>query len=361
MWHRSPVLSSGLLVSLLACSDGGIGPTPGGGARDAAARLDQLADSVADGGYSPSAEALRHAAEIVRLTGHATPVTLTIDGTARNFLAVAEQLDFPYLECRWPSDSGGVVPGDSGVASPPDTVVVPPDTGVPPPPDTVIAPPPDTIVVPPDTGSAGGDCTVVGTSSMRTLIAWEPEHLAEVVRIVSDAGNTTVEPTVPDVMTGLPRPVAAGGSALPPAPGDTSGAGGGDGSGGQRLPGFMGEYLVRDVGSWWAVKGSQANALEEQAGSCTSERATFDYVEFDCAAARFRFEFDMRVEPVRYQPLMDSSSTGPAGDHRLALGSVAVDGVRLTAVAWTPRPLPPPGPPGPPVPVDSTGAAPGRP
>ena len=196
---------------------------------------------------------------------------------------------------------------------------------------------------------------MVGTSSMRTLIAWEPEHLAEVVRIVSDAGNTTVEPTVPDVMTGLPRPVAAGGSALPPAPGDTSGAGGGDGSGGQRLPGFMGEYLVRDVGSWWAVKGSQANALEEQAGSCTSERATFDYVEFDCAAARFRFEFDMRVEPVRYQPLMDSSSTGPAGDHRLALSSVALDGVRLTAVAWTPRPLPPPGPPGPPVPVDSTG------
>ena len=359
MWLRSPVLSSGLLISLLACSDGGTGPNPGGGARDAAARLDQLADSVADGGYSPSAEALRHAAEIVRLTGHATPVTLTIDGTARNFLAVAEQLDFPYLECRWPSDSGVVVPGDSGVASPPDTVVVPPDSGVAPPPDTVVAPPPGTIGVPPDTGSAGGDCTVVGTSSMRTLIAWEPEHLAEVVRIVSDAGNTTVEPTVPDVMTGLPRPVAVSGSALPPAPGDTGGVGGS--SGGQRLPGFMGEYLVRDVGSWWAVEGTQANALEEQAGSCTSERATFDYVEFDCAAARFRFEFDMRVEPVRYQPLMDSSSTSPAGDHRLALGSVAVDGGRLPAVAWPPRPLPPPGPPGPPVPVDSTGVAPGRP
>jgi hypothetical protein len=353
MPHRSSVLSSGLLISLLACGDGGIGPT-GGGATDAAARLDRLADSVADGGYSPSAEALRHAAEIVRLAGHATPVTLTIDGSARNFLAVAEQLDFPYLECRWPTDSGVVVPGDSGVAWPPDTTVAPP-------PDTTVAPPPDTIVVHADTGSAGGDCTVVGTSSMRTLIAWEPEHLAEVVRIVSDAGSTTVEPAVPDVMTGLPSPVAAGGSALPPVPGDTGVTGGGDGTGGDRLPGFMGEYLVRDVGSWWAVEGTQANALEQEAGSCTSERASFDYVEFACAAARFRFEFDMRVEPVRYQPLMDSSATGPQGDHRLALGSVAVDGVRLTAVAWTPPPLPPPDPPGPPVPVDSTGVAPGRP
>ena len=351
MRHLSPVLSCGLLVSLLACADGGIGPNPGG-ARDAAAQLERLADSVADGGYSPSAEALRHAAEIVRLTGHATPVTLSIDGTPRSFLAVAEQLDFPYLECRWSSDSGVVVPGDSGVAPPPDTVVAPP-------PDTVVAPP-DTIVAHPDSGSGSGDCTVVGTSSMRTLIAWEPEGLAEVVRIVSDAGNTTVEPTVPDIMTGLPRPIAASGSTLPPVPGDTGGVGGG-----HPLPGFMGEYLVRDVGSWWAVEGTQANALEEVAGSCTAEHASFDYAEFACAAARFRFEFDMRVEPVRYQPLMDSSSTSPQGDHRLTLGSVAVDGVRLTAVAWTPPPLPPieppTGPSGPPVPVDSSGVLPGHP
>jgi hypothetical protein len=355
MRHRTSVLSggwlsSGLLISLLACGgDGGAGPNPGGAARDAAARLDRLADSVADGGYSPSAEALRHAAEIVRLTGHATPVTLTIDGTPRRFLAVAEQLDFPYLECRWPTDSGVVSPGDSGSAPPPDSVVAPPA-------DTAIAPPSDTLTAHPDTISAGGDCTVVGTSSMRTLIAWEPEHLAEVVRIVSDAGNTTVEPKVPDVMTSLPQPVTAGGGTLPPAPGDSSD--------GRRLPGFMGEYLVRDVGSWWAVEGTQANALEQEAGSCTSERASFDYVEFECAAARFRFEFDMRVEPVRYQPLMDSSSTAPQGDHRLALGSTPVDGVRLTAVAWTPRPLPPSGlppAPGPPVPVDSTGALPVHP
>jgi hypothetical protein len=353
---------SGLLLALLACGDGGAGPNSGGGGRDAAAQLERLADSVADGGYSPSAEALRHAAEIVRLAGHATPVTLTIDGTARSFLAVAEQLDFPYLECRWPSDSGIPVPGDSGVAPPPDTVTVPPDT--------VIATASDTIVAHPDTGSAG-DCTVVGTSSMRTLIAWEPEHLAEVVRIVSDVGNTTVGPTVPDVMAGLPSPIAVDGNTLPPEPGDTGSAGGG-GSGGDRSPGFMGEYLVRDVGSWWAVEGTQANTLEELAGACTSENATFDYVEFRCAAARFRFEFDMRVEPVRYERLTGSSPAGPDGDHRLAMAGVAVDGVRLTAFAWSPRPLPPldppgepprepPGSSGPPVPVDSTGVVPGHP
>src|SRR5437868_8129864 len=139
MRHRSAILSSGLLIALVACGDGNSAPNPGGGARDAAARLDNLADSVADGGYSPSAEALRHAAEIVRLTGRATPVTLEIDGTARNFLAVAEQLDFPYLECKWPTDSGVVAPGDSGFAPPPDTAVVPP-------PDTAVAPPPDTLV-----------------------------------------------------------------------------------------------------------------------------------------------------------------------------------------------------------------------
>ena len=76
-----------------------------------ARQFERLADSVDDGGDSPTAEALRHAAEIVRLTGHATPVTLTIDGASRSFLAVAEQLDFPNLQCSWPGDSGIVHAG----------------------------------------------------------------------------------------------------------------------------------------------------------------------------------------------------------------------------------------------------------
>jgi hypothetical protein len=325
---------------MLGCGDGAVDPGDGGDGQEMAARFEQLADSVeGEGeGYSPTAEALRHAAEIVRLAGRATPVTLTIDGGDRSFLAVAEQLDFPNLECSWPSDTGVVVPGDS-----------------------VVGPAPE----PTRPEDAPGECEQVGTYSMRTLIAWEPENMAEVVRVVADLGNAEVEPGVPDVMTGLPTNEATGADGeTPPAPGDTAGGGGGSG-----YPGFMGEYLVRDVGSWWAVEGSQTNALQELAGACTAEGVTFDWAEFSCDAARFRFAFRMRVEPLRYDPATgwdpgpEPVEGGPEGSHELALGSTDVAGVRLTVVAWTPPPLPPDEPrpvdppPVDPPPVDSTGVA----
>jgi hypothetical protein len=328
------LLACTALVAVLACGDGAVDPGDDGGGQEMAARFEQLADSVEGEGYSPTADALRHAAEIVRLTGQATPVRLTIDGLDRSFLAVAEQLDFPSLECTWPSDSGVVVPGDSGV----------------------IGPTPEPA--PPEGGS--GECREVGTYSMRTLIAWEPENMAEVVRIVADLGSAEVEPGVPDVMTGLPANEATGADGeTPPVPGDTAGGGGGSG-----YPGFMGEYLVRDVGSWWAVEGSQTNALQDIAGACTADRATFDWAEFSCDAARFRFEFRMRVEPLRYDPATgwdpgpEPAPDGPTGGHELTLASSEVAGVRLTVVAWTPPPLPP-GEPRPvdPPPVDSTGVA----
>jgi hypothetical protein len=168
---------------------------------------------------------------------------------------------------------------------------------------------------------------------------------------------------VPDVMTGLPSTVVTDPSS--PSPPDSAPDGGGGGGVGG-YPGFMGEYLVRDVGSWWAVEGAQENALVEVSGACTNDRATFDWAEFSCEATRFRFQFDMRVEPVRWEPLTGVADPpgGPEGSHTLALGSSSVDGVRLTVVAWTPPPLPPPEPgPGPepdPIPVDSTGST-GRP
>jgi hypothetical protein len=319
-------------VAVLGCGEGGVNPGDGGDGQEMAARFEQLADSVDGEGYSPTAEALRHAAEIVRLAGRATPVTLTVDGKDRSFLAVAEQLDFPNLQCSWPGDSGVVVPGDSVVGPTPEPA------------------PPE--VVP-------GGCEEVGTYSMRTLIAWEPESMAEVVRIVADLGSTEVEKGVPDVMTGLPTNQAEGADGeTPPEPGDSAGGGG------SGYPGFIGEYLVRDVGSWWAVEGSQTNALEGLAGSCTEDRATFDWAEFSCDAARFRFEFSMRVEAARYDPATgwepDAEPTpgGPEGRHELALGASEVAGVRLRVVAWTPPPLPPGEPrPGDPPPVDSTGVA----
>ncbi len=334
MRYRPMLLPCLALVAVLGCGDGAVDPGVGGGGEEMAARFEQLADSVEGDGYSPTADALRHAAEIVRLTGRATPVTLTIDAQARSFLAVAEQLDFPNLECTWPSDTGVVVPGDSTVIEP--------------------TPPED----------AEGECHEVGTYSMRTLIAWEPENMAEVVRIVTDLGNTEVQQGVPDVMTGLPTSEATGADGeTPPEPGDTAGGGGG-GSGGGGYPGFMGEYLVRDVGSWWAVEGSQTNALEAITGACTADRVTFDWAEFSCEAARFRFEFSMRVEPLLYDPLTgrdpEPAAGGPEGSHELALQSSEIAGVRLRVVAWTPPPLPPAEPPlpGEPPPVDSTGVTP---
>ena len=340
MRHPSLLTASAVLL-LLGCADGGTAPGTDGDGRRLAAQFERLADSVEAGGYSPAAEALRHAAEIVRLTGHATPVNLTVDGTARSFLAVAEQIDFPNLVCSWPSDSGWTEPGDSVTPPPPvdSTGVVPPDGGggIMPEDTAIVLPPPGE----PPEPSEPPECTVAGTYSMRTLIAWEPERMAEVVRIVADVGSNGVATGVPDVMTALPSTVATGPTGALTVSPDTAPGGGGGGVGG--YPGFMGEYLVRNVGSWWAVEGSQANALEEIAGACTEGQATFDWAEFDCEAARLRFEFSMSVEPVQWERLTGVADEpgGPEGSHALAMASSSVDGVRLTWVEWTPPPLPP--------------------
>jgi hypothetical protein len=317
MRHRMKLSACVALLAMWGCGDGAVAPR-GGGADEMANRFDQLADSVEGEDWSPTAEALRHAARVVRLAGGATAVTLTVDGAERSFLAVAEQLDIPNLECTWPIGAGGGEPGDSAIVGPPPAPA-PPDGG-------------------------GVECEEVGTYSMRTLIAWEPDNLAEVVRIVADPGSYHVEQGVPDVMTGLPTHEADGtGGATPPEPGDSADGGGDTGRGG--YPGFIGEYLVRDVGSFWSVEGTQTNELQGVAGPCTEDRATFDWAEFSCEAARFRFEFRMRVEAARYDPATgwDPGTDGGAeGSHELALGSSEVTGVRLRVIAWVPPPLPPP-------------------
>jgi hypothetical protein len=342
----------------LGCGIDGTAPRPpdGDGAR-LATQFERLADSVENGGYSPTAEALRHAAEIVRLTGHASPVTVRIDGTDRTFLAVAEQIDFPNLVCSWPADSGVATPPDTVAPPEPDTVgipPIPPDTTVVPPIDSIDVPPPDSVTIPGDSGVTHPpeppECHTEGTWSMRTLIAWEPEHMDEVVRLVAHIGSSEVNAGVPDVMTSLPGGAA---DSVPSTTPPDSGSGSGGQPGG--FPGFMGEYLVRDVGSWYASAGNQANDLIAAAGECTSDRATFDWAEFRCEAARFRFEFSMQVDPASYERLTGGATSpgGPEGSHDLAMESTAVDGVRLTWVAWTPPRPPEPGGPDP-IPVDST-------
>jgi hypothetical protein len=179
---------------------------------------------------------------------------------------------------------------------------------------------------------------------MRTLIAWEPEHMAQVVRIVANVGSNEVETSVPDVMTALPTSASDANGSAGNGGNAASGGGGGsgnvadstDGAGG--YPGFLGEYLIRDQESWWAVEGSQSNALEEISGACTEDRANFDWAEFTCEAARLKFEFSMRVEPLNYERLTGtvSSPDGVPASHSLAMGSTPVDGVRLTWAAWSP-------------------------
>jgi hypothetical protein len=342
------------LLCTAGCGDSGTGPHGDSDGKRIAIQFQRLADSVDSAGYSPTAEALRHAAEIVRLTGHATPVTLSIDGKNWGFLAVSEQLDFPNLQCSWPSDSGSTPPGDTTIVQPPDSGggsaggggggATPLTTE-------------DSIVNPPEPGPPG-NCTQVGTYSMRTLIAWEPEKMAEVVRIVADVGSNDVVAATPDVMTGLPTNTSAGGRALtsPSSPNDSVVGGGGGGGGSGGYPGFMGEYLVRDSGSWFAIEGTETNAIEQSGGACTADRASFDWAQFACEAARFRFEFAMRVEPTRFVappgPILEGDSLpNPSGEsHTLAMGTTQVDGVRLEVVAWNPPPPPVPLPP------DSTAA-----
>jgi hypothetical protein len=349
MSQSSGWLLCAALLCALGCSDSGTGPGGDTDGKRLASQFEHLADSVDTAGYSPTAEALRHAAEIVRLTGHATPVSLTIDGTSRSFLAVSEQIDFPNLQCSWPSDSGSTPPGDTIVVQPGDS-----GSGGGAPPGAVG----DSVVYPTEPGPPGR-CVEVGVYSMRTLIAWEPANMAEVVRIVADVGRNDVVASTPDVMTGLPTnptPTGNGPRVLPPDPNDSSvGGGGGTGGGGSGgYPGFMGEYLVRDSGSFYAVEGSESNSLEQSGGACTADRANFDWAEFACEAARFQFEFTMRVEQLRFvgppQPLTegDSLPSPPSESHTLAMEASRVDGVQLEVVAWTPPPLPVP------LPSDST-------
>jgi hypothetical protein len=327
------------LVLAAACSgDMGPGPAdPGDGAR-LAAEFENLADEVGDSGATASANALRHAAQVVRLVGHATPVSVTVDGVQRDWLAVAEQLDYPMIQCVWPATG---MPGEGDGSAPPDS----------------------------GSGSGGGgsvgggsgggpgepECTETGTSSVRSIIAWEPEHMNEVVRMTAEPGSSEVKPAgVPDVMAGLPAPSA------PSEPGDTAITGGG-------TYGFMGEYLKADGGIFWTVEGTQSNSREAGSGSCTESHVTFDWAEFDCDGARLRFEVEMRVEGGQMEPLTgrpgpDGTEGGRGGDletHTIALPATTVDGAVLTVVGWTaptPEPGPPPEPgPGPdPVPVDSS-------
>ena len=359
--RRHHPLSFPIAIALLAACSSDLGPRPADpsdGSR-LAAQFEDLADQAGDSGASATANALRHAAQIVRLVGHATPVTVTIDGVSHDWLAVAEQLDYPVVECVWPAPGGpeegdSIAPPDSGGSgsgsggTPGGGGGTPPDTGV---------------VGGGGSGGTGGGteppgCTETGTSSVRSIIAWEPDHMSEVVRMTAEPGSSEVKPaSVPDVMAGLPAP------AMPTEPGDTAVTGGG-GTGGTY--GFVGEYFKSGGGTFWTVEGSQSNSREAGSSACTESHTTFDWAEFDCEGARLRFEVTMRVEGGDFGP--PTEPPGPAGaageleTHDISVPATTVDGAVLTVVSWSvpaPEPGPPPEPgpaPEPVPPVDSASA-----
>ena len=106
----------GLALAAACSGDMGPGPADPSDGDRLAAEFENLAGELGDSGATASANALYHAAQVVRLVGHATPVTITIDGVRQDWLAVAEQLDYPLVECLWPV-TGGSGEGDGTVGA----------------------------------------------------------------------------------------------------------------------------------------------------------------------------------------------------------------------------------------------------
>ena len=87
--RRAAVVASAALLGA-SCSDSTAPNDPPGDAALAAQTFSQLADSVGRaGGDADVASAYAGIAGIVRTSGRVTPITLTIDGTARAFVASA--------------------------------------------------------------------------------------------------------------------------------------------------------------------------------------------------------------------------------------------------------------------------------
>ncbi|MBX6333515.1 MAG: hypothetical protein IRY91_16835, partial [Gemmatimonadaceae bacterium] len=94
------------VLALAGCGRDGATSGPGNDVAAMARAFDQVADSVAAAPHAPgdaeNAAALHHVAALLRAADSFTPVTITIDGVAHSFLAIAEQIDFPRIGCLPP-------------------------------------------------------------------------------------------------------------------------------------------------------------------------------------------------------------------------------------------------------------------
>ena len=114
-----------------------------------------------------------------------------------------------------------------------------------------------------------------------------------------------------------------------------------------------------EAGVFYAVEGTQNNDVTGSAGECTERTVTLDWARFECSAAQYRFEFDMRAEMMRIDPLPSPTPSGES--HELAMSATTIDGVRLEVIEWVPPAPPVPVDPPPVPPVDSTDVPPGPP
>ncbi|HXY30318.1 MAG TPA: BsuPI-related putative proteinase inhibitor [Gemmatimonadaceae bacterium] len=290
-----PWLLTGALIA--ACSpDSGTSPHTDSVAQYANA-FEQIADSM-HGTVPPndaSADIFHHVAQLLRLTGHTTPVTITVDGTTIPMLAVSEELDLPI--------------GCPGFAAPAESSWTPPDTSH--------APCPPTMAV-------------------RSLIAWDASSLTHIVRVVADTGSSQLTLPDPGVMRLLPRKKASGrivvADTMIPAPPPTSPPGPPTGPPApQPAPSgwFAGDYILRGVGDWIASEGTERNSLVSSGGACTADSVVVDSSAFRCQALTLGFEFSMTVSSAFIDTVLSMTTTPTVSTHVVTMAATSVDGVRL--------------------------------
>src|SRR5690349_11619340 len=98
--HNARRLGLAVAAALVACGgDGAARPLPTDAAA-AAQTFAQLADSVArNGGNAEAGTAYADIAGILRMGGRVTPITLTIDGASRSYLATAMSIESVTNPC----------------------------------------------------------------------------------------------------------------------------------------------------------------------------------------------------------------------------------------------------------------------
>ncbi|MBC7791500.1 MAG: hypothetical protein H7Z74_16255 [Anaerolineae bacterium] len=307
-----------MIAATSACQSDSIAPRSSNDPIDIARNFEALSDSMSGAGNLDGAEVMHHVAEIVKLTGRVTPVEISVDGVPMSFLAVTEQIDHPIAQCGFPGDS---------LSTPPlDSLSTPPGGGI-------------------DSSGVVGDTIIVYVPcqpsveeiySARSLIAWQPESMQRIVRLMADTGRSRAPDDVPDVMAGIPTQV--------PGSPDSSGSVSGGGVRPFFYPGFFGEYFERPEGWWQATQGTEANSLVSMNGACARDTLVLEWARFTCQRAQIAFEVSMTVEPGAFCGFGEITATIPGGphSHKVEMSSHVVEGVRLRLVDFEPITVPPP-------------------